>query len=204
MLGAMTDLDVALITGGFTVAAVVVTFGGNALLDTVRARRAARESRDAAIAEVLAASMDLVLAVSAIRSAHQHRTNGRAGMLIAAALLRDLPDLNSWKALTDRPVQRTALRTLTSLAREQDEAARMVALDYAAMVVPKTNRFFAAVTAVTLGPDKELAGAARQLGTAGGELLETAGARKRKQAAARSQFERDLGKFRSAADRRKR
>ena len=85
MLGAVTDLDVALITGGFTVAAVVVTFGGNALLDMARARRAGRESRDAAIAEVLAASMDLVLAVSAIRAAHQHRTNSRARMLIAAA-----------------------------------------------------------------------------------------------------------------------
>jgi hypothetical protein len=149
MLGAVTDLDVALITGGFTVAAVVVTFGGNALLDVVRARRGARESRDAAIAEVLAASMDLVLAVSAIRAAHQHRTNSRARMLIAAALLRDLPNLNSWKAITDRHVQRTALRTLTGLAREQDEDTRMIALDFAAMVVPKTNRFFAAVTAVT-------------------------------------------------------
>ena len=78
MLGAVTDLDVALITGGFTVAAVVVTFGGNALLDMARSRRAARESRDAAIAEVLAASMDLALAVSAIRAAHQHRTRGMA------------------------------------------------------------------------------------------------------------------------------
>lgn len=204
MLGAVTDLDVALITGGFTVAAVVVTFGGNALLDTVRARRAARESRDAAIAEVLAASMDLVLAVSAIRAAHQHRTNSRARMLAAAALLRDLPDLNSWKALTDRHVHRTALRTLTGLVREQDEDTRMIALDFAAMVVPKTNRFFAAVTAVTLGPDKELAAAARQLGTAGGELLETSGARKRKQARVRSRFEKELGKFRAAADRRKR
>ena len=80
----------------------------------------------------------------------------------------------------------------------------MIALDFAGMVVPKTNRFFAAVTAVTLGPDKELAAAARQLGTAGGELLETSGARKSKQARARSRFERELGKFRAAADRRKR
>ena len=57
--GAVTDLDVALITGGFTIGAVGVTFGGNALLELARARRAARQSRDAAIAEVLAASIDL-------------------------------------------------------------------------------------------------------------------------------------------------
>ena len=54
----------ALITGGFTIGAVVVTFPGNALLERARARRAARESRAAAIAEVLAASIDLVLAVA--------------------------------------------------------------------------------------------------------------------------------------------
>lgn len=75
-------------------------------------------------------------------------------------------------------------------------------MDFAGLVVPKTNRFFAAVTAVTLGPDKELAAAARQLGDAAGGLLEVAGARKRKLIQARIRFERDLGKFRAAADRR--
>lgn len=119
MLGEVTDLDVALITGGFTITAVIVTFGGNALLDMVRARRAARDSRGAAIAEVLTASIDLVLAVNAIRAAHQHCTDSRARMLIAAALLRDLPDLNSWKALTDRHVTRTALSTLTALCASE-------------------------------------------------------------------------------------
>jgi hypothetical protein len=203
MLGAVTDLDVALITGGFTIGAVVVTFGGNALLERARARRAARESRDAAIAEVLAASIDLVLSVAAIRAAHEHRTNRRARLFIAAALLRDLPDLDSWKALTDRGVQRVALRTLTGLAREQDADTRMIAMDFAGLVVPKTNRFFAAVTAVTLGPDKELAAAARQLGDAAGGLLEVAGARKRKLTQARIRFEKELGKFRAAADRRR-
>ena len=122
-----------------------------------RARRVAGESRDAAIAEVLAASIDLVLAVAAIRAAHEHRTNRRTRLFIAAALLRDLPDLDSWKAFTDRSVQRVALSPLTGLAREQDADTRMIAMDFAGLVVPKTNRFFAAVTAVTLGPDKELA-----------------------------------------------
>jgi len=136
MLGAVTDLGVALITGGFTIGAVVVTFGGNALLERARARRAARESRNAAIAEVLAASIDLVLAVAAIRAAHEHRTNRRMRLFIAAALLRDLPDLDSWKALTDRSVQRVALSTLTGLAREQDADTRMIAMDFAGLVVP--------------------------------------------------------------------
>jgi hypothetical protein len=204
MLGQVSDLDVALITGGFTIGAVIVTFGGNALGAMWRARHAAREARDAAIAEVLAASVDLVLAVNAVRVAHQYRTNNRARLLIAAALLRDLPDLDSVKALTDRHVLRTALGTVTGLARERDGDTRMIALDFAAIVVPKTNRFFAAVTAITLGPDKELAAAARRLATAGGELLEASGARKRRQASTRRVFDRELGKFRAAADRRRR
>ncbi len=114
MLGAVSDLGVALITGGFTIGAVVVTFGGNALLERARARRASGESRDAAIAEVLAALR----------------------LFIAAALLRDLPDLDSWKAFTDRSVQRVALSTLTGLAREQDADTRMIAMDFAGLVVP--------------------------------------------------------------------
>ena len=54
MLSAVSDLGLTLITGGFTIGAVIVTFAGTALLDRARARRAAKESRDAAIAEVLA------------------------------------------------------------------------------------------------------------------------------------------------------
>ncbi len=41
----------------------MVTFGGSAITDSLKARRAAKDARDQAIAEVLAASMDLVLAV---------------------------------------------------------------------------------------------------------------------------------------------
>ena len=202
MLGTVTDLDLSLITGGFTIAAVAVTFGGNYLRDKARDRRADKQSRDAAIADLLTASVELVLAVNAIRAAYQHRTNARARLMIAAALMRDLPNLDTWKDLTDRDVMRTLLRTATGIAREQDTNARTIVLDYTGMVTPQMSRFFAAVTAVTMGPDKALAAAARQLGTAGGALTETVGARKRKYARARSRFERELGKFRSVAAQR--
>ena len=71
------------------------------------------------------------------------------------------------------------------------------------MVLPQMGRFFAAVTAVTMGPDKEVANAARQLGTAGGALLEAAGTKKRNHARAQDRFDRELGKFRATADRRR-
>ena len=178
--GAVTGLDLALITGGFTVAAVVVTFGGNYLLDRARDRRASRQARDAAIADLLTTSLELVLAVNSIRAAYQYRTGGRARLMIAAALLRDL----------------------TGLVRDRDTETRATVADYEGMVVPQTTRFFAALTVVTMGPDKKIADAARQLGVAGGALLETAAARKHKNERARSRFERELGKSRSAVDRR--
>jgi hypothetical protein len=94
------------------------------------------------------------------------------------------------------------LHTLRGLTQDRDTEARVTVGDYAAMVIPQTTRFFAALTAVTMGPDKKIADAARQLGAAGGALLETAAARKRKHERARGRFERDLGKFRAAVDRR--
>jgi hypothetical protein len=200
----VTDLDLSLITGGFTIAAVAVTFGGNALLDILHDHRARKRARDAAIADLLTASVELVLAVNAVRAAYQHRTGGRARVLIAAALLQDLPDLDTWKSLTDRTVTRTLLRTASGLAREQDVNARKIVLDYAGMAMPQISRFFAAVAAVTLGHDTDLADAARRLSAAGGELLENVGARNRKQARARTRFDKELGKFRAVTDQRRR
>ena len=88
-------------------------------------------------------------------------------------------------------------------ADNQETDSRTIALDYAGMVLPQISRFFAAVTAVTMGPGKEIADAARQLGTTGGALLEAAGARKRNHARAQDRFDRELGKLRAAADRRR-
>jgi len=203
ILGPVNAVDLSLITGGFTIAAVAVTFGGNYLRDRARDRRAGQLARDSAIADLLTTSVALVLAVNAIRAAYQHRTNGRLRLLIAAALLQDLPNLDAWRDLIDRDVIRTSLRTATGLARDQETDSRTIALDYAGMVLPQMGRFFAAVTAVAMGPSKEIAGAARQLGIAGGALLEAAGAKKRNHARAQDRFDRELGKFRAAADRRR-
>lgn len=203
MLGVVTDPELSLITGGFTIAAVLVTFGGSYLLERARSRRDARQARDSAIADLLTASVELVLAVNTIRAAYQHRTNTRARLIIAAALLRDLPNLSSWKDFADRGVQKTILRTTIGLARDQDTESRTIVLDFAGMITPQTSRFFAAVTAVTMQADAAIADAARQLGAAGGALLEAAGARKHKHDRARSRFGRELGKFRVVVDQRR-
>src|SRR5580698_980225 len=66
ILGTVTDLGLALITGGFTIGGVVVTFGGSYLRDKARDRRADRQARDSALADLLTTSVELVLAVNAI------------------------------------------------------------------------------------------------------------------------------------------
>lgn len=71
------------------------------------------------------------------------------------------------------------------------------------MVLPQISRFFAAATAVTMGPDKETADAARQLGTAGSCTPRDGRGKKRNHARAQDRFDQDLGKFRAAADRRR-
>ncbi len=200
----MSDLSIALITGGFTLGAVALTFTGTAVTDRLRSRRAARDAQDAAITELLAASADLVQAAAAIRIGWAHRTGWRQRLLIGAAVLPDFQPVRSWKDFTDHAIQRALLRTVTDLAREQDAAARALALDYAAVVIPRTNRFFAAAVTLTLGPDKQLADAARKLAAAGGQMMEAAGARPRKLARARGRFEKELGAFRTVADRRRR
>jgi hypothetical protein len=82
----VTDLSVALITGGFTLGAVALTFAGSTVNDLLRNRRAARNARDAAIAELLAAAIDLVQAVNVIRSSWKHQTNWRARLPVRRVL----------------------------------------------------------------------------------------------------------------------
>ena len=53
ILSPVNALDLSLITGGFTIAAVAVTFSGNYLRDRARDRRAEKLARDSVIADVL-------------------------------------------------------------------------------------------------------------------------------------------------------
>jgi hypothetical protein len=67
-----------------------------------------KQARDSVIADLLTTSVELAPGVNAVRTAHQHRTSARARLMVAAGLLRDLPNLESWKDLTDRDVRRTS------------------------------------------------------------------------------------------------
>jgi hypothetical protein len=174
----------------------------DAVTDHLRSRRAARDAQNAAITEVLTASIDLAQAVGMNRERWSRQTAWRARILIVAAIMQAIPDLRSWSDLADRAVLRNLLGTARDLARGQEEAARTFTLDYATTTAPRTSRFFAAVSTLTLGADKELADAARNLGEAGSAFLEAAGARNKQLTRARGRFEKELRAFRAVADKR--
>jgi hypothetical protein len=71
------------------------------------------------------------------------------------------------------------------------------------VVLPRTVRFFAAVAGLTLGPDKQIANAVRELTSAITALPEVITAKRRKYDRARHRAEKALAEFRAVADQRR-
>jgi hypothetical protein len=88
--------------------------------------------------------------------------------------------------------------------RYLDEKQRTTALDVAAVLLPRTLRFYAAVSILTLGRDQAIADAVRQLALTIGELTDVAVARQQKYEEVRGRANKALGEFRAVADRRNR
>src|ERR1700689_818191 len=84
-----------------------------------------------------------------------------------------------------------------------DEKQRTAALDLTTVVLPRTVRFFSAVTLLTLGPDKHIANAVRELTPAITALLDVITARPGKYNSARRRAEKALAEFRAVADQRR-
>ncbi len=71
------------------------------------------------------------------------------------------------------------------------------------MLLPRTVRFYSAVAVLTLGSDKQIANAVRDLTPAVGRLMEVIGAKARTYERARARAEKALGRFRAVADQRR-
>jgi hypothetical protein len=66
----VTGLELALIPAGAALVGVALGTAGNAYLDRLRDRRTAKRERDQAIAELLAATVDLTTGIQAVRAAY--------------------------------------------------------------------------------------------------------------------------------------
>ena len=213
MLGAMTNLtslELALIPAGAALVGVALGIIGNAYLERQRDRRAARHERDQAIAELLTATIDLVAAVQAVRAAYQQQTTWRHYIRISATILAAVGSvMTSGEKLSSEMLQdwhrlSPGLDRILSADRELDDRQRTIALDLATIVAPRTVRFYAAVSVLTLGPDRRIADAVRDLTPAVGALLDVIAAKKKKYDPVRARVDKALATFRTVADQRSR
>lgn len=188
-------------TLGAALLGVIVGFVGTAYLQGRQAKRDTRNRLEGALAELLAAAQDLLIGVRAIRYAHERRTRTRYWVRVAAMFIRDYPAPDTWRDLADPARLRALMPTALEADRYQLDEARMVALDLATVVAAKTNRFWAVVALITLGEDKEITAAVRELTPKVTALIDGTGTRKREYERLNGELEKALEDFRDRADR---
>lgn len=93
----------------------------------------------------------------------RHHIRIGAGVLAALGSTMTAAGKFSWRGSLDWYTARPALDRLLAIDKELDDHQRMVAVDLATMVTPTTERFYAAVAVLTLGPDIKIANAVRDL-----------------------------------------
>jgi hypothetical protein len=200
----VTPLEVAIISPAAALVGVALGGLGTAYQDRVRQRRAARREQRQAIAELLTATVDLVTAAQAVRSAYQQQRwtdfIRRAAVIVSAiGGTMDRGEGLTLNLLRWDRVGPGFERVLAELG-QRDDRQRTIALDMATVVVPRSSRFYAAVATLTLGDDKEITVAVRELANAVGAFMETLGDKDRKYASARDRVTEALGNFRTVAD----
>jgi hypothetical protein len=79
---------------------------------------------------------------------------------------------------------------------------RMMTLDTATVVTAKGNRYLAVAALLTLGQDKEITAAVRELTSKVTGLMEGTGARKREFERLRNELQKAMESFRDLADKR--
>jgi hypothetical protein len=171
----------------------------------VRREQAAHDARirlEAAVAELLAAAQDVLIGVRAIREAHERRTLVRYYVRVLAIVWHAIPKPTTWRDLIDYPALRSVLGASLELDRENLEGQRMVAIDIANVVTPKLNRYFAIAALLTLGEDKQVVDAVRQLTPKVTNLAERAGTKKRDFERLSTDVQNALEHFRGVADKR--
>jgi hypothetical protein len=204
----LTTAELALIPAATALAGVAIGVGGNAYLGKLGERRAARRRSDQAITDVLTSAVDLISGVQAMRSAYRQRSWVHyirvAAVVVAAAGTAAGPGGQlSTEILGDWHRLGPGFERILAADRDLDGARRTAVLDMVTIMLPRSLRFYTAVTELTLGPDKQIAAAARNLAPAVAALLEVTTAPQRKYDRARHRAQRALGQFRDVVDKRR-
>lgn len=217
-MATLTPLEQTLIPTVAALLGVALGLAGNWFLQWRKDLSDEKQRRDAAIAELLTATVDLVSGVQTIRAAYQGQSGWRASIrkaaVIISALGTSLPGepgspllprgRQEWSKALDWRVLPPFLDRMLGELRQLDGVQRTTALDLASTLLPRTIRFYAAVAVLTLGRDKAIANAVRKLTPAVIGLTEVIAANERTYKRARRRAEKALGEFREAADQRRR
>ncbi len=191
-----------LLTVGATLAGGVIAFIGAIYLQRRQDASAELERGRSAVAEILASAFDVLFGVRAIREAHARSTRPRFFLRLAAMLVRDFPQVQTLRELAEPYRTRPLIGTLLDAQKEQADQERLMAIDTANVLVPKMNRYFAVAALMTLGEDRVIADAVRDLTSKVTSLLEASGGKQQEVERLSKDLEAALENFRSIADQR--
>ena len=193
------------VVAGAIVATLLGVIVGFILTGYQQQRENARQDRiryERAIAELLAASLDLLTGARVLRLAHGRNTRWRFNLRLAGDILVALPEVTSTEVLKDYETMRSLMGCVMNQWRDQIADQRMVALDTSTVLVPRVIRFFQAVALVTLGDDEVIADAVRAVTPKVYALLGSLAAHKKQFGDVSSDMEKALEAFRSTVDER--
>jgi hypothetical protein len=189
-------------TLGAALLGVIVGFIGTAYLQGRQAKKDARNRLEGALAELLAAAQDLMIGVRVIRQAHERRTKSRFYLRLGGTILRDIPAVSTRRDLVELSSLKALLAAALELDRYQLDEARTIALDLSTVVAAKANRYLAVAALLTLGQDKEVTAAVRELTPKVTALMEGIGTREREYERLNTEVQKALEDFRDLADKR--
>jgi hypothetical protein len=205
MLSPVNSLELALIPAGAALAGVALQMAGSTWRDRVRERRVGERGQDRAVAELLAATVDLIGGIQTIRAAYDRsrwrdwlRRIARIWVAVSMSLAGETKF--SRKVLLDWRKTAPLIGQLLEIDQSLSDRQRVIALDLSNVLSLRTNRFFAATATLTLGPDEKIVAAVRELSPAVTRLLDLLTASERKYTRARLHAEKALGRFRTVAD----
>jgi hypothetical protein len=207
--GAVSSLELALVSAGAALAGVVLGGLGNAWRDRIAEYRTRMRERDRAIAELLTAVADLMSGIQVVRATYDRsRARGwvrRVGQLWTAVSVSFADeDKITRETLLDWRKRAPMVGQLLAIDQGLLDQQRAIVMDVSTVLLSPTSRFYGAITVLTLGPDEKIAAAVRELTPAVTGLLGVIGASDGKYARARSRAEAEFARFRDVADQRRR
>ena len=200
MLALVSQTSQTILLAGSTLAAVIITFIGSYYLLRWQTRKEARERRDRAVSEVLAAANDLINGLQVFRAAHEARTTWRYYLHVALTFLPELGKLTGWQDLGRWAKLESLYSKAIEFSRYRTEQRRLVVLDLSDILQTRLNRYMTAAGILALGEDKRLADAVRDLTTKVTELPALTTGRTTRVASAIVEAQQALARFASVVD----